>query len=186
VAAALLPRDLKEKVRGDTSGGTEQMRRVDRIDSPDVVAMETSIARRPAVAAEKESATAVGGRGAEESTYAQWQRGRRRRARPRRRATAEEEVSAAVVMGSGGVESMRGTMPGVRRSGLFPRGKPSCSGWRSSLGRLPNAPVEWPVKTFHAACLHGEMAGKPAGKQAAKRALKELLLMPFFDCSLPH
>ena len=63
MAAALLPRDLKEKVRGDTSGGTEQMRRVDRIDSPDVVAMETSIARRPAVAAEKESATAVGGRG---------------------------------------------------------------------------------------------------------------------------
>ena len=39
------------------------MRRVDRIDSPDVVAMETSTARRPAVAAEKESATAVGGRG---------------------------------------------------------------------------------------------------------------------------
>ena len=99
------------------------------VDSPDVVAMETSTARRPAVAAEKESATAVGGRGAEESTYAQWQRGRRRRARPRRRATAEEEVSAAVVMGSGGVESMRGTMPGVRRSGLFPRGKPARSGW---------------------------------------------------------
>jgi len=46
------------------------MRRVDRIDSLDVVAMETSTARRPAVAAEKESATAVGGRGAEESTYA--------------------------------------------------------------------------------------------------------------------
>ena len=148
MAAALLPRDLQEKVRGDTSGGTEQMRRVDRIDSPDVVAMETSTARRPAVAAEKESATAVGGRGAEESTYAQWQRGRRRRARPRRRATAEEEVSAAVVMGSGGVESMRGrgTMPGVRRSGLFPRGKPARSGWRSSLGRLPNAPVEWSGK----------------------------------------
>jgi len=146
MAAALLPRDLQEKVRGDTSGGTEQMRRVDRIDSPDVVAMETSTARRPAVAAEKESATAAGGRGAEESTYAQWQRGRRRRARPRRRATAEEEVSAAVVMGSGGVESMRGTMPGVRRSGLFPRGKPARSGWRSSLGRLPNAPVEWSGK----------------------------------------
>ena len=81
-------------------------------------------------------------------------------------------MSAAVVMGSGGVESMRGTMPGVRRSGLFPRGKPARSGWRSSLGRLPNAPVEWPVKTFHAACLHGEMAGNPAGKQAAKRALR--------------
>jgi len=66
----------------------------------------------------------------------------------------------------------RGMMPGVRRSGLFPRGKPARSGWRSSLGRLPNAPVEWPVKTFHAACLHGEMAGNPAGNQAAKRALK--------------
>jgi hypothetical protein len=29
------------------------------------------------------------------------------------------------------------------------------------------------MKTFHAACLHEEMAGNPAGKQAAKRALKE-------------
>ena len=76
------------------------MRRVDRIDSPDVVAMETSTARRPAVAAEKESATAVGGGGEHVRTVA----------------TGKEEESAtkAACGGRGGGECSGGD--GERRS----------------------------------------------------------------------
>ena len=74
------------------------------VDSPDVVAMEKSTARRRAVAIE-ESAAAVAGEEEEESAYARWWRGRRRRVRPRRRAAAEEEESAVVAMGFGGVSS---------------------------------------------------------------------------------
>jgi len=103
-------------------------------------------------------------------------------------ATGKEEESATKAAcggGGGGGECSGGD--GERRSrvdagtgndarcpevGLISTWKTGSIGWRSSLGRLPNTPVEWPVKTFHAACLHGEMAGNPAGKQDAKRALR--------------